>query len=107
MPHMPGPWRQSPVVGDSAVVADAKHVRSFSRFQQNAVAAYGGALVCESVSPENGPLICVAPDLFEAAVVLESTLRASLGEDAPLVLELRALIRRAQGAAALPTIDAK
>ncbi len=58
MNHTRGPWKP----GDDyrSIVAEAPDLNPGDRD------GYGGALIAESVSPCNVPLICAAPDLYEA-----------------------------------------
>ena len=59
--HTLGPWRVG--LQRSTVVADAPvpGIRG-----SDALDYYGGHLICESVAPQNRPIIAAAPDLLAA-----------------------------------------
>jgi hypothetical protein len=66
--HTPGPWRASHKHTD-AVVSDNR-VRDVDD-----VAArhyYGGYLICESVAPENRPILAVAPEMYDVLASIEN-----------------------------------
>lgn len=58
----PGPWRCDRDGKYGAIVADG----DTGHDDADTVEAYGGHLICESVSIRNRPLIIAAPDLLEA-----------------------------------------
>lgn len=68
MEHTEGPWIQSPAC-ESAVVAP-----NGTPDPERDVDYYGGAIICESVSECDVPLICAAPDLLEACKKAERVL---------------------------------
>ncbi len=66
--HSKGPWRAAPEgVPYNAIVCDEPMRTYTDRYTaQMEREAYGGYLVCESVAPQNVPIITAAPDLLEA-----------------------------------------
>ena len=102
--HTPGPWR----VGDELGVVICDTMNDTTYHSPSELAAYGGALIAESIRhAANAWLIVAAPELLEACLHAEEYLLASAisrrsaadfaGENRALVMatELRLVIDKA------------
>lgn len=87
--HTPGPWRKGKDYG--AIVADAPTGGPYCGDTE----AYGGHLVCESVAPDNMPLIIAAPDMLEALQMCVIVLAFMGGRESQLYEVASAAISKA------------
>ena len=71
MKHTPGPWEDSPNASD-AIISKNPDAMADAGME---VKYYGGAVVAESITPRNKPLLKAAPDLLDGLVRAEQTIR--------------------------------
>lgn len=68
MTHTKGPWLDSPGASDAIISQDEDAIKEElglgGPFTQQALDDYGGFIICESVVPNNKPLIKAAPYLY-------------------------------------------
>lgn len=97
MSHTPGAWKYN---GRDAVVSDNVDDSPFT--DEANVKAYGGYVICESVTPFNARLIAAAPDLLAACeeVVEWQDMRPGHLTAYQAVERVRAAIAKAKGESA-------
>lgn len=92
--HTPGPWRVGKNYG--SVVADhpVQEIRG-----SDAVEAYGGHLIAESIAPRNQPIIAAAPEMLDLLKTIEND-----GQQVPAWLweRIQAVIAKAENPAPKP-----